>query len=108
MLAGKVALVTGATRGIGRAIAVGLAREGASIVINGRNLGRAQDVAAEITALGRRSLCIQADVSCGREVEQMVAAALETFGRIDILVNNAGVFDRRNPGRERRTAHGLA
>ena len=89
---GRIALVTGASRGIGRAIAVGLARSGASVVVN--YLARAADadtVAAEIHSLGRESVSIRADVSRAADVERLVAAAERRFGRIDILVNNAGI-----------------
>lgn len=96
-LQGKVALVTGAAGagGLGRAIALRLAREGADLIVNdlSEESGPRQglpDVAREIEALGRRALPVYADVSSAPQVEQMVAAALEQFGRIDIMVNNAG------------------
>lgn len=98
-LSGKVALITGSARGLGRAYALHLARLGADVVINDMNLQAAQEfnetlsapsVMAEIEALGRRSLGIQADVSDKDAVEGMFEEILGHFGRIDILVNNAG------------------
>jgi 3-oxoacyl-[acyl-carrier protein] reductase len=92
MLENRVALVTGASRGIGRAIAVELARAGADVVVNYRHRAvDAQAVDTEIQTLGRRSLCVQADVSLAADVERMAAAARERFGHVDILVNNAGI-----------------
>lgn len=90
----KVAIVTGAAQGIGRAIAVTFAREGADVIINDINLELAEKVADEIRALGRRAQAIKTDVSKSNEVSQMVEQALNNFGRIDILVNNAGVNKR--------------
>jgi len=90
-LEGKVALITGAGKGIGRAIALRLARDGADVVVNDIDGESARQVADEITQLGRRSFAIQADVSQSVEVNEMFAALLKRFGRLDILVNNAGV-----------------
>jgi len=90
-LKGKVALITGSTRGIGKEFALGFAREGADVIINGRDLGKAKAVTKEIESLGVRSAAIGADVSSGQDVMRMVEEAVKTFGRIDILVNNAGV-----------------
>jgi NAD(P)-dependent dehydrogenase (short-subunit alcohol dehydrogenase family) len=89
-LAEKVAIVTGAASGIGRAIALALAREGANVVIGDIDLDGASKVADEIRALGHESIAVKADVSRSEEVNQMVEAAFEEFGRVDILVNNAG------------------
>lgn len=91
-LDGKVALVTGSSRGIGRAIALRFAREGCSVIVNcRRSVEAAHEVAKQIDALRPlASLVAQADVSRQEEVERMVALAAQTFGRIDILVNNAG------------------
>ena len=91
-LENRIALVTGASRGIGRAVAVEMARAGADVVVNYvRRADEARVVDSEIRALGRRSLCIQADVSRAGDVERMVATAREQLGHIDILVNNAGI-----------------
>ncbi len=89
-LEGKVALVTGASRGIGRAIAHDLATHGADVVVNYANrLDAAEAVCAAIRNMGRRALPLQADVAEAADVARMAAAALETFGHIDILINNA-------------------
>lgn len=89
-LEGKVALVTGASRGIGRAIAHDLAAHGADVVVNYANrLDAAEAVCAAIRNMGRRALPLQADVVEAADVARMAAAALETFGHIDILINNA-------------------
>jgi 3-oxoacyl-[acyl-carrier protein] reductase len=92
-LGGKVALVTGGSRGLGRAIALALAGQGADVAVNYRdNAAAADEVVATITGLGRRSVAIQGDTAAGREAcEAIVKAALDRFGRIDILVNNAGI-----------------
>ncbi len=99
----KVALVTGASRGIGRGIALALAREGAKVVVNyspardtGKYSGAIDDVLASVRALGGEALPYAADVSSKPEVEAMVAGAVEHFGRIDILVNNAGICPAHN------------
>lgn len=92
-LLGKVAIVTGASRGIGRAIALELARRGATVVVNYHtNEAAAQEVVAEIERAGGRTLAIRADVSQPEEARRLVDAATETFGQVDILVNNAGVI----------------
>jgi NAD(P)-dependent dehydrogenase (short-subunit alcohol dehydrogenase family) len=91
-LEGKVALVTGSGRGIGRAIALGLARNGADIAVNVHSkVEEGLNVAREIEAMGRRSLFIKADVSSSQQVEEMTRRVVDEFGRIDILVNNAGI-----------------
>lgn len=92
LLDGKVALVTGASRGIGRAIALKLAAEGAKVAINyAGSTEKAEAVKAEIEAAGGEALLCQADVSSSEAVAAMVGAVVERFGRIDILVNNAGI-----------------
>jgi 3-oxoacyl-[acyl-carrier protein] reductase len=92
-LTGKVALVTGASRGLGRAIALAFARQGADVAVNYRgNAEAAESTAAEIRAMGRRAEVIQGDTSQGRDAcEAIVKAALDAFGTVDILVNNAGI-----------------
>lgn len=88
----KVAIVTGSSRGIGRAIAVELAREGCDVVVNYlRDRDAAEQARTEIETLGRRARVVGADVSDLTKHETLTDAALETFGRIDILVNNAGI-----------------
>jgi len=90
----KIALVTGASRGIGRAIAVGMAKRGFDVAINDieRQKDALQDVAREIEASGRRVLTVYADVSNKTDVETMVQKTVENFGRIDAVVNNAGIL----------------
>ena len=91
-LAGKVALITGGSRGIGKAIALRLATQGADVAFSYKgNEAAATATAGEIEALGRRALAIQGDVREPESAEAVVKAALEAFGRIDILVNNAGI-----------------
>jgi len=91
-LTGKTALITGGSRGIGRAIGIRLARQGADVAFTYKgNAAAAADTAAEIDALGRRSAPIQADASDPESADGVVKAVLEVFGKIDILVNNAGV-----------------
>jgi NAD(P)-dependent dehydrogenase (short-subunit alcohol dehydrogenase family) len=92
-LTGKVALVTGAAKRIGRSVALRLASEGADVIVNYRSSkGEADEVAAQITAMGRRALVVQADVAKKAEVTAMFASVEKEFGRLDILVNNAGMF----------------
>lgn len=91
-LAGKVALVTGGSRGIGRAIALELAQQGADVAINyARSTEAAMQVAAEIEALGRRAVTLVADVGDFDQAAALVEAVVNTLGRLDILVNNAGI-----------------
>lgn len=94
-LKGRVSIVTGASRGIGRAIAVGLAREGASVVVNYASKAAAADeVVSEIRAAGGNAVAVQADVGDLAQHERLIAAARDGFGRLDILVNNAAVTKR--------------
>lgn len=93
-LNGQVALVTGGGRGIGRAIALALADEGADVALCARNLEQVRRVAEEIASRGRRSLAIQADVSSLEDVKRMFSEVEANFGRLDILVNNAGIIRR--------------
>ena len=89
---GKVALVTGASRGIGRAIALALAAQGADVAVNyAGSEAAAKEVAAEIEAMGRKAFVIQADIASTEASTAMVDAVVKEFGRIDVLVNNAGI-----------------
>jgi 3-oxoacyl-[acyl-carrier protein] reductase len=91
-LLGKIALVTGASRGIGRAIAVALAREGADMVVNYQtHRDEAVDLCEKIESLGRHCLAEEADVSSSEEVSRLIQAAEKGLGRADVLVNNAGI-----------------
>jgi 3-oxoacyl-[acyl-carrier protein] reductase len=91
-LEGRKAVVTGASRGIGRAIALALAREGADVAVNYMaSEARAQEVVGEIEALGRRALAVRADVSDFPDTFRMAQEVLAAFGHVDILVNNAGI-----------------
>ena len=94
-LTDRVALVTGASRGIGRGIAVELARAGADVVVNyRRDEDAARDTVAAIEALGRWALAVQADVAEWEQVQALVARAVEHFGRLDIVVANSGIASR--------------
>jgi glucose 1-dehydrogenase len=92
VLAGQVALVTGANSGIGKAVAIGLGKAGANVVVNYvTDAGSAEAVAEEIGAAGSRAIAIKADVSKEAEVQAMFRQAIERFGTLHILVNNAGL-----------------
>lgn len=92
MLSGKTALVTGGSRGIGRAIAIDLAKNGADVAVNySGNEEKANEVVKEIESLGRKAFAIRANVANADEVNSMVNEVIERFGRLDILVNNAGI-----------------
>ena len=86
----KVVVVTGSSQGVGRGCALQFARAGAHVVIVARGLELAEEVAAEVRALGRQSIAVQADVTRKEDVDRMIAAALDKFGRIDVGVNNVG------------------
>lgn len=92
-LAGKIALITGASRGIGRGIAEGFAREGAALILVARDLDRLRQIEEEMAAARRNVIVIQADVTDEAQVQEAFAHTMRMFGRLDILVNNAGVFD---------------
>ena len=95
LLDGKVALVTGASRGIGRAVAIELAKEGATVAINyAGNVVAAEEVKNIITDMGGKAMIVQADVSDEQAASEMVEKVIAEFGQIDILVNNAGVMGR--------------
>lgn len=91
-LTGKVAVVTGGSRGIGKAIAVELAKHGADIVIGDVLLRDAEQAAAEILELGRQAIVVKTDVSRRREIDRLVRRTVSKFGKIDIFVNNAGIY----------------
>lgn len=92
-LVGKVALVTGASRGMGREIAVNLALHGAKVVVNyASSPSKAEEVVNEIKQKGGEAIAIRADISQVAELEQLFQATLEAYGQIDILVNNAGIM----------------
>ena len=94
-LEGKVALVTGSSSGIGQAIAIRLAKEGANIIINYRSsCEEAQETQEQVEATGQQGQIVQADVSVVEEVRKLVEAGIEAFGKLDILVNNAGIEKR--------------
>src|SRR5262245_61731894 len=91
-LTGKSALVTGGSRGIGRAIVLRLATQGADVAFSYRgNEAAAKETAAAVEALGRKALAIQADASEPESAEKVVKATIEAFGKVDVLVNNAGI-----------------
>src|SRR5256884_7128266 len=93
-LAGKVAVVTGACKGIGASIAKHLAAEGASVVVNyASSRAGADKVVAEIAGQGGKAVAVQADVSRPEDVRRLFAEAKKAFGRLDVLVNNAGIYN---------------
>src|SRR4030067_2596609 len=95
MLENKVAIVTEGGSGIGQAIALRFAREGANIVVAGRTLEKVKETVKKAEEIGARSLALKADVSVSADVAHMVETTVDKFGRIDILVNNAGIIIRK-------------
>ena len=95
MLQGKVALVTGASQGLGRALALAYAKEGSSLVVNSRSEEGIRPVAGEVEGLGAEVLAVAADVSRGEDARRLVEEAVGRFGGIDVLVNNAGLLGPR-------------
>jgi 3-oxoacyl-[acyl-carrier protein] reductase len=90
-LTGKKALITGASRGIGKAVAMKLAAEGADVIVTATSLDRAKQTADQITLLGRKAIPVKVDVSVASDVEALFQVVVEEFGSLDILVNNAGI-----------------
>ena len=95
LLKDKVALITGASQGLGRALALAFAREGARVVVNARSEDSVRPVAGEVEDAGAEVLAVAADVSKGANVERLVGESVERFGKIDVLVNNAGLLGPR-------------
>ncbi|MBS3934024.1 MAG: SDR family oxidoreductase [Truepera sp.] len=92
----KAALVTGASRGIGRAVAWRLARDGYAVAVNARSEAPLRALESELAEAGLRALSVPGDASCSAQVRAMVASALAAFGRLDVLVNCAGIFQKRS------------
>jgi 3-oxoacyl-[acyl-carrier protein] reductase len=90
-LTGKKALITGASRGIGKAVAMKLAAEGADVIVTATSLDRAKQTADQIALLGRKAIPVKVDVSVASDVEALFQVVVEEFGSLDILVNNAGI-----------------
>jgi 3-oxoacyl-[acyl-carrier protein] reductase len=97
---GEISLVTGAGRGIGRAIALRFAREGADLILAGRTMRDLESVREEITALGRQTLAIACDISDDSAIRSLVRRGIERFGKIDSLINNAGYYCANAPLQE--------
>ncbi|HNN41034.1 MAG TPA: SDR family NAD(P)-dependent oxidoreductase, partial [Nitrospira sp.] len=94
-LKGKIAIVTGSSSGIGKAIALRFAQEGATVVVAARRLPKCEDTVAQINAAGGNALALQTDVAEESQVEHLVTETVRRYGRLDILVNNAGIFGGR-------------
>ena len=95
MLEGKVALITGASQGLGKALALAFAREGARVVVNARSEESVRPIAGEVEEAGAEVLAVAADVSKDSDVKRLVDETVERFGRIDVVVNNAGLLGPR-------------
>lgn len=96
-LSGKVALVTGGSRGLGREMVLGLARAGADVVIASRKLENCQRLAEQVEAMGRQALAVSAHTGDTDSIDALIAAVMERFGRVDILINNAGINPAAGP-----------
>ncbi len=94
-LSGKVAIVTGAGRGLGRQMALALAKNGAAVVVAARTQSQIDEAAAEIRALGAKSLAVATDITDRKACFALIDAAVKEFGRLDVMMNNAGIGDRR-------------
>lgn len=103
-LDGKVAIVTGSTKGIGRAMAVGLAKEGGRVVVNGRDAISGDEVVDEIRGAGGEAIFVKADNSIEDEVKHLIAATEQEFGRVDVLINNAAAIEFLGGGGEAKIA----
>ncbi|MCP4035451.1 MAG: SDR family oxidoreductase [bacterium] len=90
-LSGKIAIVTGGSRGLGQALCIGLAKAGADVVVASRRLDACKEVAKQVEALGRRALPVACDMANWEEIDRLAEQCFEHFGRCDVLVNNAGV-----------------
>ncbi len=101
----KVALVTGSTSGLGKGIALAFVREGAKVVINGRNQEKIDETLNEIIPIGGEALGVKADISSSKQVREMFSKILESFGTLDILVNNAAVYRLDEAAMRDRTNH---
>lgn len=96
-LQGKVAIVTGAASGMGLAIAESYAKEGAKVVVSDLNLAGAEEVVAQIKAVGGEAFAINTDVTSEEDLQRLFDKTIETYGQLDILVNNAGIMDGMEP-----------
>src|SRR5512144_910957 len=88
---GKIVVITGGSKGLGRAMAVGFADAGADVVVASRKLAQCEEVAAEIRSMGRRALAVSCHVGDWSQFDALIAAPVAEFGRIDVLINNAGI-----------------
>ncbi len=96
-LSGKIAIVTGGSRGLGQALCLGLAKAGADVVVASRRLGACRDVAKQVEDLGRRALPVACDMAQWEQIDRLAEQCFEHFGRCDVLVNNAGVTHAPSP-----------